>query len=129
MCTDDNMPQGGDAERGEGTIRRLITERGFGFIRPTLAHGTMRKDLFFHAAQVVGGRYEELREDDIVRYTLADDGRGKGAVAMGVERIKRAPAAGDEAGHPEEPAPGRWPLAAGRAADDEDSVYDWDQAG
>jgi len=129
MCTNDNMPHGGDAARGEGTIRRLITERGFGFIRPTRANGTTRKDLFFHAAQVVGVRYEELREDDIVRYTLADDGRGKGPVAMGVERIRCAPDARDEAGHPEEPAPGRWPLAAGRAADDEDSVYDWDQAG
>jgi len=129
MCTNDIMPHGGDAECGEGTIRRLITDRGFGFIRPTLANGTMRKDLFFHAAQVVGVRYEELREDDLVRYTLADDGRGKGAVAMGVERIRRAPDARDEAGRPDEPAPGRWPLAAGRAADDEDSVYDWDQAG
>ncbi len=130
MCTNDNMPHGGDVERGEGTIRRLITDRGFGFIRPTLANGTMRKDLFFHAAQVVGARYEELREDDIVRYTLADDGRGKGPVATNVERIRRAPDARDEAGHPEEPAPGRWPLAAGRAVDDEDdNTYDWSQAG
>ena len=128
MCTDDNMPQGGDAERGEGTIRRLITDGGFGFIRPARVHGTTRKDLFFHAAQVIGVRYEELREDDLVRYTLADDGRGKGAVAMGVERIRRALDARDEAGHPKEPAPGRWPPAAGRAAA-EDSVYDWDQAG
>ena len=129
MFTNDNIAHLGDVERGEGTIRRLITDRGFGFIRPTLANGTMRKDLFFHAAQVVGARYEELREDDIVRYTLADDGRGKGPVAMGVERIKRAPDARDEAGHPEEPAPGRWPLAIGRPTDEEDSVYDWDQAG
>jgi len=129
MCTNDNMPQGGDGERGEGTIRRLVTDRGFGFIRPTRANGTTRKDLFFHAAQVVGVRYEELREDDLVRYTLADDGRGKGAVAMGVERIKRAPAARDEAGHPEEPAPGRWPLAIGRPTDEEDNTYDWSQAG
>ena len=130
MLTNDNTSHLGDAARGEGTIRRLITDRGFGFIRPTLANGTMRKDLFFHAAQVVGVRYEELREDDLVRYTLADDGRGKGAVAMGVERIRRAPDARDEAGHaePEEPAPGRWPLAAGRAVDEE-TAYDWSQAG
>ncbi len=125
MCTNDIMPHGGDAECGEGTIRRLITDRGFGFIRPTLANGTMRKDLFFHAAQVVGVRYEELREDDIVSYTQEDDPHGRGPIAMGVERIRRAPDARDEAGHPHEPAPGRWPLAAGRAADDEGSVYNW----
>ncbi len=131
MFTNDNRPHGGDVERGEGTIRRLITDRGFGFIRPTFSNGTMREDLFFHASRVVAVRYEELREDDIVRYTLEDDGRGKGPVATNVERIKRAPAAGAVAHLPqsEEPMPGRWPLSAGRAADDEDSVYDWDQAG
>ena len=69
MLTNDNIAHLGDVERGEGTIRRLITDRGFGFIRPARAHGTTRKDLFFHAAQVVGVRYEELREDDIVSYT------------------------------------------------------------
>jgi len=127
MFTNDNMPHLGDVERGEGTIRRLVTDRGFGFIRPTRANGTTRKDLFFHAAQVVGVRYEELREDDIVSYTLADDRRGKGPVATNVERITRAPAAGAVAHFPqsEEPMPGRWPLSAGRAADDEGSVYDW----
>jgi len=130
MFTNDNMPHGGDAECGEGTIRRLVTDRGFGFIRPTRANGTTRKDLFFHAAQVVGVRYEELREDDLVRYTQEDDPHGKGPIATGVERIRRAPDARDEAGHPEEPAPGRWPLAAGRVADDEDdNTYDWSQAG
>ncbi len=130
MCTNDNMPHGGDVERGEGTIRRLITDRGFGFIRPARANGPMRKDLFFHAAQVVGVRYEELREDDIVSYTLADDGRGKGPVATNVERVKRAGDFRDGAVLLNEPVPGRWPTAAGRAVDDkDDNTYDWSQAG
>jgi len=132
MLTNDNMPHGGDVERGEGTIRRLVTDRGFGFIRPTRANGPMRKDLFFHAAQVVGVRYEELREDDIVSYTLADDGRGKGAVATNVERIRRAPGFSDDARRPEpeKSASSRWLLATGRATDDEDdNTYDWSQAG
>ncbi len=84
------------------------------------------------AAQVVGVRYEELREDDLVRYTQEDDPHGKGPIATNVARIKRAPAAGAVAHlpEPEEPAPGRWPLAAGRAVDDEDdNTYDWSQAG
>ncbi len=132
MCTNDNMPHLGDVARGEGTIRRLVTDRGFGFIRPTRANGPMRKDLFFHAAQVVGVRYEELREDDLVRYTQEDDPHGKGPIATNVERVKRAPDSFAAARLPEseEPAPRRWPTAAGRPADDEDdNTYDWSQAG
>jgi len=132
MFTDDNRPHGGDVERGEGTIRRLITDRGFGFIRPARANGPMRNDLFFHAAQVIGVRYEELREDDIVSYTLADDGRGKGPVATNVERIKCASGFRDETEFRklDEPAPGRWSLAPGQVADEEDdNTYDWGATG
>jgi len=132
MFTNDNIAHLGDAERGEGTIRRLITDRGFGFIRPARAHGTTQKDLFFHASQVVGCRYEELREDDFVRYTLADDGHGKGPVATNVERIKRASGFRDETEFRklDEPAPGRWSLAPGQVADEEDdNTYDWGATG
>ncbi len=112
----------------EGTIRSLVSDRGFGFIRPTLTNGTMRKDLFFHASQVVGVRYEELREDDTVRYTQEDDPHGRGPVAVGVERIKRATPVSGEAQLPNDPVSGRWPTATDHALD-EDNVYDWDEAG
>jgi len=126
MFTNDNMPHGGDAARGEGTIRRLITDRGFGFIRPMSSNGAMRKDLFFHAAQVVGVRYEELREDDIVSYTIADDPRGKGPVATEVRRGVRAVGPGDA-------PPDRWQALAAVPADDYDAAddtteYDWGTA-
>jgi len=81
---------------------------------------------------VVGVRYEELREDDIVSYTLADDGRGKGPVATNVERIKRASGFRDETEFRklDEPAPGRWSLAPGQVADEEDdNTYDWGATG
>ena len=41
----------------KGTIRRLIADRGFGFIRT--AEG---KDLFFHRNQLQGVDYSSLRE-------------------------------------------------------------------
>ena len=41
----------------KGTIRRLITDRGFGFIQT--ADG---KDLFFHRSELEGVDYSSLRE-------------------------------------------------------------------
>jgi len=121
MCTNDNTTHAGDAARREGTIRRLISDRGFGFIRPTLTNetaGTWRKDIFFHAAQVVGVRYEELREDDTVRYTQEDDPHGKGPIATGVERLTRTPLSNEGA------ALTQWPLTDA-ATREGDNVYDW----
>ncbi len=71
----------------QGHIRRLITDRGFGFIRP-VEEG--QRDLFFHARQVYGVSFDELREGDSVSFTPADDGRGKGPVATEVHRGVRA---------------------------------------
>jgi len=109
----------------QGTIWS-VKPRGFAFVR--MATG---EHLFMHASHVVGVPFSELRPGDTVTYRRTRDPRGKGFIATRVERIKRAPATATTA-HvpaPEEPPPGRWPLAAGRVADDEDSAYDWDQAG
>ncbi len=56
----------------EGTIRRLITDRGFGFIRT--AEGT---DLFFHRNELQGVDYSSLREGQGVEFELGKgrDGR------------------------------------------------------
>jgi cold shock protein len=61
----------------EGTIKKLITDKGFGFISTGGA-----KDLFFHSTAVEGVRFEELREGQNVSYT---EGRGpKGPCAENV---------------------------------------------
>ena len=52
----------------KGTIRRLIADRGFGFIRT--AEG---KDLFFHRSQLQGVDYNSLREGQQVEFEV---GRG-----------------------------------------------------
>jgi len=109
----------------DGQVRNT-NERGYAFVR-----GEDGEDYFLHASQLQGMTFQELRQHDTVSFQPADGPPGKGPIATNAERVKRAPGFSDDARHPEpeEPAPGRWPTAAGRAADDEDSVYDWDQAG
>lgn len=53
----------------EGTIKRLVTDRGFGFI--TQADGS---EIFFHRSKVVGN-FEQLNEGQRVSYEVAMDPR------------------------------------------------------
>ncbi len=55
-----------------GTIRRLITERGFGFIQTVEG-----KDLFFHRSELQNVDYDSLREGQQVEFEVAQgrDGR------------------------------------------------------
>jgi len=64
----------------EGTIKRLITDKGFGFIS---TGGD--KDMFFHSSSVEGVRFEELHEGQQVSFT---EGRGpKGPRAENVKPV------------------------------------------
>ncbi len=108
-----------------GQIRN-VNERGFAFIR-----GTDGEDYFLHASQLQGMAFQELRQHDTVSFQPADGPPGKGPIATNAERVRRAFGFSDDAQCPEseDPASSQWPLAAGRAADDEDSAYDWGAAG
>jgi CspA family cold shock protein len=53
----------------KGTIRRLITDRGFGFIER--AEG---EDLFFHRSELQGVDFDSLREGQEVEFEV---GRGR----------------------------------------------------
>ena len=56
----------------KGTIRRLITDRGFGFIQT--AEG---KDLFFHRSELEGVDYSSLREGQEVEYEVGQGRNGR----------------------------------------------------
>jgi len=56
----------------KGTIRRLITDQVFGFIRT--AEG---KDLFFHRNQLQGVDYSSLREGQQVEFDVGQDRNGR----------------------------------------------------
>jgi CspA family cold shock protein len=56
----------------KGTIRRLITDRGFGFIRTEEG-----KDLFFHRSQTERADYSSFKEGQEVEFEVGKgrDGR------------------------------------------------------
>jgi CspA family cold shock protein len=58
----------------EGTIKKLVTDRGFGFILPegAAANGS---DLFFHRTDVQDTSYDALHEGQRVTYDVGRDAR------------------------------------------------------
>lgn len=61
----------------QGTIQRL-TDRGFGFIKSD----AFDKDIFFHAKNLDGVAYEELREGDAVTFEVEETDRGLNAIKI-----------------------------------------------
>jgi CspA family cold shock protein len=63
----------------KGTIKKLMTEKGFGFIKGE------NGELFFHSSAVEGTSFQQLREGQNVEYT---EGRGpKGPRAENVKVV------------------------------------------
>ncbi|RMG02244.1 MAG: cold shock domain-containing protein [Planctomycetota bacterium] len=71
----------------QGVIKKLVVDRGFGFIA-TEGGGARRNDVFFHFSAVEGARFEDLTEGQAVEYELSDDAgdsrRGRGPRAASV---------------------------------------------
>ncbi len=62
----------------EGTIARLVTDRGFGFI----SREGEEKDLFFHSNELVDVDYKDLKEGDKVTFEVADGPKGPNATKV-----------------------------------------------
>lgn len=60
----------------EGKIKKLLTEKGFGFIEGE------RGDLFFHHSEVQGTTIEDLREGDVVEFEIGEGRKGPCAVSV-----------------------------------------------
>jgi CspA family cold shock protein len=60
----------GVAAMPQGTIKKLVTDKGFGFIAGE------RGDIFFHYSSIEGARIEELREGQRVEYTEGSGPKG-----------------------------------------------------
>lgn len=60
-----------------GTIKTL-KEKGFGFI----TYDGAEKDLFFHARELVGVTFDELREGDAVSFEIGESPKGPNAVQV-----------------------------------------------
>jgi len=61
----------------QGTIVRL-NEKRFGFIK----RDGQEKDLFFHANELVGVTFEELREGDKVTFEVGQSEKGPNAIKV-----------------------------------------------
>ena len=65
----------------QGTIVRLVRDRGFGFIKAE--NGT---EVFFHATGVTGSTpYDNLVEGQTVTYEKEQDSRGRGERAVNIQ--------------------------------------------
>lgn len=60
----------------QGSIKKLITDKGFGFITPDDGG----KDLFFHSNEVKGVAFQELKEGDKVSFDVGESPKGPNAV-------------------------------------------------
>ena len=55
----------------EGTVKRVISDRGFGFIV-----GPDGKEYFFHQSAIYGEGIEDLREGDSVEFEVGHAAKG-----------------------------------------------------
>lgn len=58
-----------------GTIKKLVAERGFGFI----SREGEAKDLFFHSKELKGVVFDELKEGDAVTFDIVETEKGPAA--------------------------------------------------
>jgi CspA family cold shock protein len=61
----------------QGKVKRLVSERGFGFIE-----GDRGDDLFFHHSALQGVTIEELREGQVVEYEVGRGPKGPRAESV-----------------------------------------------
>lgn len=66
----------------EGTIARLVVDRGFGFI----SREGQEKDLFFHSTELKNVEFKDLHEGDKVTFEVDTTGP-KGPSAKNVNRV------------------------------------------
>jgi len=63
----------------QGKIKRLVTDRGFGFIE-----GERGDDMFFHHSAVEGTSIEQLQEGQMVEYEIGSGPKGPRAESVRV---------------------------------------------
>ena len=61
----------------QGTVKRVIRDRGFGFIRS--AEG---REIFFHRSSLESLDFDTLKEGDAVEFDIEDGPKGPRAVAV-----------------------------------------------
>ena len=66
----------------KGKIKRLVGERGFGFIE----REGEEKDLFFHSNELVGVEFNDLKEGDEVQFEVSQSPKGPNATKVSLAK-------------------------------------------
>ncbi|MCU0651937.1 MAG: cold shock domain-containing protein [Candidatus Omnitrophica bacterium] len=62
-----------------GKIKKVVTERGFGFISDTDG-----REVFFHQSSLTGIQFTDLKEEQKVQFDIEDSPKGPRAVNISV---------------------------------------------
>ncbi len=65
----------------KGKIKKLIRDRGFGFISDTDG-----REVFFHQSGLVGLTFDTLQEDQEVEFEVENSPKGPRAVSIGIPK-------------------------------------------
>jgi len=78
-------PRVATGPKSKGRIKKMVRERGFGFIR-----GEDGKEVFFHRSGLNGGEYDTLNEGDVVEYVVQEGPRGPRAEGVRAASVEPA---------------------------------------
>ena len=67
----------------QGTVVRLLRDRGFGFLK--LEDGS---ELFVHHTAMSPGEFDSLHDGERLEFTVEQDPRGRGSRAANVRRLE-----------------------------------------
>jgi CspA family cold shock protein len=67
----------------QGTIARIVSDRGFGFVKPDEGGD----DIFFHHSSVANGGFDNLQEGQAVEYEKGRDQRSNKSRAENVRPL------------------------------------------
>ena len=71
-----------------GTIKTVLSDKGFGFIAPDGADGGEKGDLFFHHTSIQDGQIEQYKQGDRVSFDAEPDTRDPSRMrATNVRRV------------------------------------------
>ena len=62
-----------------GKIKKVVRERGFGFISDTDG-----REVFFHQSSLINTQFDSLKEEDKVEFEIEDSPKGPRAVKVSV---------------------------------------------
>ncbi len=64
-----------------GTIKKLVRDRGFGFISDTDGN-----EVFFHQSSLVGVAFDALKEDENVEFDVEKSDKGPRAINVSIAK-------------------------------------------